>query len=347
MKKTISLLTFLVITLSLFVGVGSAQVEAAEYEWKFAHEEQIDGFMDSVAKEFKRLLAEKSDGRINLEVFPAGQLGNSKDMIELVRQGVVQFNFASTGHVGTMVPEAQGFLLHYIFPPNDKVVNEVLENGEAVEMLYDKFDGKGLKPLATLNSGWQIWTANKPLTSPEDFDGFKMRTMTSKLLLEDYEAYGANPTTTPYSEVYSALQLKMIDGQVNPISCIANMKFYEVQDYLVKAYSNPFILTMITNPNFYNSLPDDIKIIVDESVSELYPYSTNWRNEFNNEMEKKILADKEELEIITLSEKERAEFKELAQPVRDTYVDLVGEDGEKFLNLLEKDIEDAKDKYTN
>ncbi|MGM0603357.1 MAG: DctP family TRAP transporter solute-binding subunit [Bacillota bacterium] len=345
MKKTISLLTFLVITLSLFVGVGSLQVEAAEYEWKFAHEEQIDGFMDSVAKEFKRLLAEKSDGRINIEIFPAGQLGNSKDMIELVRQGVVQFNFASTGHVGTMVPEAQGFLLHYIFPPNDKVVNEVLENGEAVEMIYDEFDGKGLKPLATLNSGWQIWTANKPIVSPEDFEGFKMRTMTSKLLLEDYAAYGANPTTTPYSEVYSSLQLKMIDGQVNPISCITNMKFYEVQDYLIKAYSNPFILTMITNPNMYNSLPEDIQEIVQESVSELYPYSTTWREQYNKEMEAKIIDEKPELEIITLSEEQRAEFKELAEPVQDTYVDLVGEDGEEFLKLIKEDIQEAEEKY--
>jgi tripartite ATP-independent transporter DctP family solute receptor len=332
----------LLVAFVVFVPGGQEKVKAAEYNWKFAHEEQPGGFMDSVAQEFKSLLAEKSNGRINLQIFPAGQLGNSKDMIELTRQGVVQFNFASTGHVGTMVPEAQGFLLHYLFPKDDKLVNDVLENGQAVEMLYDDFSGKALKPLATLNSGWQIWSANKKLTSPEDFNGFKMRTMTSKLLLEDYEAYGANPTTTPYSEVYSALQLGMIDGQVNPISCIANMKFYEVQDYLIKAYSNPFILTLITNPNFYNSLPEDIQNIVQETVSELYPYSTQWRNEFNQEMEKKIRADKPGIEIITLSEEEREEFRKLAKPVRDIYVDLVGEDGETFLKLLEEDIEEAK-----
>ncbi|SKA09890.1 DctP family TRAP transporter solute-binding subunit [Selenihalanaerobacter shriftii] len=357
-KKLIVLLGIVVLLVGSIMGGCSTQEKAKEtqgeveevqkevtYEWKFAHEEQPGGFMDSVANEFKRILAEKSNGRIKLQVYPAGQLGNSKDLVELVRQGTIQFNFASTGHVGTLVPEAQGFLLHYLFPKNEKLVNDVLENGEAVEMLYGKFRDKGLEPLATLNSGWQIWTANKPLRSPKDFEGFKMRTMTSRLLLDDYKAYGANPTTTPYSEVYSSLQLDMIDGQVNPISCIANMKFYEVQKYLVKAHSNPFILTLISNPKFFNSLPKDIQKIVRESVSELYPYSTQWRSKFNKEMEKKIRKEKPEIKIISLTKEEKAKFRKLAKPVKETYIDMVGEDGKTFLNLLDQDIKKAKKQF--
>ncbi len=314
------------------------QAFAAEYNWKLAHEELQDGFMDSFAKEFKKKLAEKSNGEINLEIYPSGTLGTSEDLVNLVQQNVMQFNLADAGHLGSLIPEVQALLLQYLFPKDMNVVQEVLNKGKFMELLGEKFREKDLEPLANLTEGWQVWTTNKPIRTPEDFKGFKMRTMTSRLLVENYKAYGCNPTPMPYAEVYSGLQLNMIEGQFNPLNCTDDMKFYEVQDYLIFAYTNPFILTFVTNTEFFASLPEDIRKMVSETAAELIPSSFAWQEKFNQKKLEGMLAKKPSLKVIKLTEKEIEAFRTLALPVRETYFKIAGKDGKKILEALEADI---------
>jgi len=211
------------------------QAFSATYNWKLAHEELKDGFMDTFAKEFKKKLAEKSNGEINLEIYPSGTLGTSEDLVNLVQENVIQFNLADAGHLGSLIPEVQALLLQYLFPKDMDVVKEVLNKGKFMDLLGEKFRQMDLEPLANLTEGWQVWTTNKPIHTPQDFKGFKMRTMTSRLLVENYKAYGCNPTTMPYAEVYSGLQLNMIEGQFNSLNCTSDMKFYEVQKGLYQS----------------------------------------------------------------------------------------------------------------
>jgi len=324
---------------------GAKEEEAKEeeaYVWKFAHEELPGGFMDAVAVEFKKRLAEKSGGKINVEIYPSGTLGTSEDLVELTQRGAIQFNWADAGHLGSLIPEVQALLLHYIFPKDMDLVKKVMEEGKFKDILDEKFRAKNLEPLGYFTEGWQIWTTNKLIRTPEDFKGLKMRTMTSKLIVDNYKAYGANPTPTPFSEVYSSLQLNMVEGQVNPAFIIYDMKFYEVQDYLTYAYSNPFILIMIVNKEFFDSLPQDIQQLVKETTIELIPFGFKWQEEFNQKNLDAMLEKKPGLNIIKLTQDEVDAFAELAKPVREVYFEMAGEDGPRLIEALEKDIMEAQ-----
>lgn len=169
-------LTALAVFVAVFWALAS---QAATYNWKLAHEELQDGFMDTFAHRFKERLAEKSNGQINLEVYPSGTLGTSEDLVSLVQEQVIHFNLADAGHLGSMVPQVQALLLQYLFPNDMDVVQEVLNQGSFMDILGEKFREKDLEPLANLTEGWQVWTTNKAIRTPEDFKGFKMRTMTS------------------------------------------------------------------------------------------------------------------------------------------------------------------------
>lgn len=336
MKKLMMIL--MVIALITLLGTSAS---AAEFYWRFAHEELEDSFYDLYAQTFAQKLYEKSGGRIKVDIYPAMTIGSSQDMVELVQDNVIQFNLASDGHVGSMIPQAQIFSLDYIFPQDLEVVFEVINYGEAMEVLAESFRQRELEPLSHVTAGWQTWTANKPLRTPEDFVGFRMRTMASRLLIEAYQAYGANPTATSFAEVYSGLQLGVIDGQLNPVPVIEEMGFYEVQDYIIHAYTNPFIGTLVTNPVFYQTLPQDIREILDETVAEMVTEGYEIQERLNIERMEKMLDLKPGLTIIELTAEEIAAFKELSMPVRDVYVRIGGANADLLLELLLEDIERA------
>jgi tripartite ATP-independent transporter DctP family solute receptor len=337
-KKFRSTMGVAFVLCAFFAVFSVQQAFSATYNWKLAHEELQDGFMDTFAKEFKKKLAEKSNGEINLEIYPSGTLGTSEDLVNLVQGNVIQFNLADAGHLGSLIPEVQALLLQYLFPKDMDVVKDVLNKGKFMDLLGEKFRKMDLEPLANLTEGWQVWTTNKPIHSPEDFKGFKMRTMTSRLLVENYKAYGCNPTPMPYAEVYSGLQLNMIEGQFNPLNCTSDMKFYEVQDYLIFAYTNPFILTFIANKDFFDALPADIRKMVSETAKELIPSSFEWQEKFNQKKLEGMLENKPSLKVIRLTEDEIGAFRKLALPVRETYFKIAGPDGKKILDALEADI---------
>ena len=313
--------------------------QAAEYTWKLGHEELPGGFMDAVAQEFAKLLSQKSNGKIKLDVYPSGTLGTSEDLVELTQQKAIQFNFADAGHLGTQIPQIQAMLLHYIFPSSMDATMKILRDGSFHKVLDPMFREKKLEPLCYLSEGWQVWSTNKLIRKPDDFKGFKMRTMSAKLIVENYAAYGANPTPVPFAEVYSALQLHMVDGQENPIFAIADMKFHEVQDYLIWGYTSPFILTLVSNEDFYKGLPEDIRKIVKDAAVECIPFGFKWQEEFNKSRLDEITKSKPAIKVVHLTSDEIAAFKEKAKPVRDVYLQIGGEGAKDVLDALEKDIQ--------
>ena len=233
---------------------------AAE-EWKFAIEEIEGSVQDAYAQKFKELIEEKTGGEVTVTIYPYGTLGTSADLTELVNQGAIQFANASPGHLGTMVPEIQVFSIPYLLSEENSVNKQVLTESEVIyNQLQEDFHDKGLHLLTMYPEGEMVWTTNKEIRSPEDFDNFKMRTMVSPMLVAAYEAYGASPTPMPYGEVYGGLQLGQIDGQVNPIFAIEEMKFYEVTDYMIFSGEQEFVTTVVTNSDWYQAdLSDENK----------------------------------------------------------------------------------------
>lgn len=315
-----------------------------KYVFRFAHEEIDGSVQDYYVKEFSRLMEEKSNGEVKIEMYPVNQIGDATQQTELLQNGGIDFAIVSPGNTGTIVPENQIFSLHFLFSDDMEKNMEIFSNSKALnELLSKKYEEKNLKVLSYWTEGFMEWTSNKKLQSPEDFKGFKMRIMPSPLTIASYEAYGASPTPTPYMEVYSGLQLKMLDGQENPLFAIEEMKFGEVQKYLIFSEASLYVTTTCVNPDFFNSLPEKYQNMILETVDELRDYSYEIQNELNEEALEKIKKN-DNLEFITITSEEREQFKNASESARKKYTQLTGEEGKNILNLLEKEVDEIEEK---
>lgn len=314
---------------------------AGPLRWRFAIEETAGSVQHRYALKFKELIEKRSNGEIEVVVYPYGTLGTSDQITELVDMRVVQFAMASPGHLGKMIPEVQVFLLHFVFSDDERINSQVLNEDTQLRRTLERlFAQKRLKLLSIYSEGWQVWTMKKPVRRPEDFRGVKMRVMTSPLLLAAYRAYGASPTPLNYSEVYSALQLNMVDGQENPVFAIQEMSFYEVTDWMIFAKHAPFITTAVTNSEFFESLTPRHRQLVLDVVDELNGYILDVQREFNQKRLTAIRRAKPGMKIIdSLTAPQRAAFRAASRPVREQFRDMTGPEGRRLLELLEQEIQ--------
>jgi tripartite ATP-independent transporter DctP family solute receptor len=350
MKRIIALVLSMLLVLSLATGCApkaetggeaNATPTAAEeqtYTWRFAHEE-IDGSVQDVyVKKFKEIIEQKSNGKVKIEVYPVGQIGDATQQCELLQNGGIEFGIVSPGNTGTIVPENQLFSLHFLFTDDMDKNAEIFKTSKALnEILSAKYLEKDIKVLAYWTEGAMQWTSNKPVNSPELWKGFKMRTMPSPMIVAAYEAYGANPTPVPYMEVYSGLQLNMIEGQENPLFAIEEMKFCEVQKYLTLASSNLYVTTTAVNPDFFDSLPKDMQQLILDTVDDLRDDSFAIQAELNGAALDKIKAAVD-IPIVELTTEERAAFREASKKAYDRYAEMVGADGKKILDQLIEEV---------
>ncbi len=311
---------------------------------KIASEEIEGDFMTVWANNFADHMRDWSDGKIDFEVYPYGTLGTTGDINELAQLGVVQGVFSDYAWISAFVPQAQVLALNYIFPTEQvpQVLDWMMENGDFMPLMEKYFADNGLVPGAILFEGWQWVTTKEPVKSLEDIKGTKLRVMGSKLLVEDYKAYGASPTPMSYGEVYSGLQMGLIDGQVNPLFAIYSMKFFEVQDYVTQLKSEPFLGIPSFNKDFFDSLTPEAQ---DEILSwwrnAIIP-AGEWITARNQSDMEKMKQEKPSLTFHTIDDATVAEFEAQAETVYPKYVEIGGEGAQEMLDTLLQDIENAK-----
>lgn len=342
--KKISLLLTAVFVLTLFGTAMAANYTGPAIKAKLASEEIEGDFMTVWAKKFSDHMKEWSGGKIDIEVYPYGTLGNTGDINELAQMGVVQFVFSDHAWISSFVPQAQALALNYIFPTEKvpEVLGWMAENGEFLPLLEKAFRKNDLVPLSIMFEGWQWVTSKKEIKSLEDMKGLKLRLMSSKLLVEDYKAYGASPTPMSYGEVYSGLQMGLIDAQVNPLFAIYSMKFFEVQDYLTQLKSEPFIGIPTVNQAFFDGLPKEVQDEMRKFWIEAIVPAGNWITERNAADMEKMKAAKPSLKFHVLDDATIAKFKAQAETVYSQYPQIGGEGAQAVLDALLKDIANAK-----
>lgn len=310
--------------------------------WRFAIEETSGSVQDRYAQRFAEMVHERTDGEVRVIVYPYGALGTSDHLTEQLHNGTIELAMSSPGHLGKLIPEVQVFLLHYVLSADPAVNARALRDPELRGALDSLYSEKGLSFLTAFGEGQMVWTTLEEVRSPADFDGVRMRVMTSPLLLASYEAYGASPTPLPYAEVYSGLQLRMIDGQVNPLFAIEEMSFYEVTNVLTFPGHAEFVTTVAANPGFLHGLPDERRQMLEDIVDELQLEIDRVQREENEARLDAMLERRPELEVVRLDEAERAAFEERAGVVREQYVDDVGPRGAALLSTFEAAIARAE-----
>lgn len=339
--------------LTTLLAMGISMGASAE-TWKFASEEDKKDVQDIFAQTFAKTIKKESDGDIRVKVYYYGQLGTENDIVELTAKGTVQFVSVGTGHLGSYVPEVQALSVPYVMGTETDVVREVLTGSKTIyEDLADKFERVNLKLLTMISEGEMVWGANKPIRSPEDFAGQKIRTFTSTIPVETYKAFGATPTPLSWGEVYGALQLKTVDGMVNPIYFVYNAKWHEVQDYLMLPGQQPYVGTVSTNSKWFNGLSSEKQAMVRKAIKVAEQAAHDYQLKINAENMKKIMAERPDMQVVTLNADERARFKALSTNLHETYYNVVenayqGSDkaearagAKKILQSLIKEVNDA------
>ncbi|WP_052384166.1 TRAP transporter substrate-binding protein [Litchfieldella xinjiangensis] len=183
------------------------------------------------ADAFKATLERLSDGEFTVEEHTAGALGGERAMIEGLQIGTVDIVITSTGPLGNFVPETYVLDLPFLFEDYEQA--RCVLDGEIGEELLDKMDEHDIVGLAWSENGFRHMTnSQRAVTTPEDAEGLKVRTMENKVHMEAFKQMGVHPTPMAFPEVFTALQQGTVDGQENPITVIVATKFWEVQDHL-------------------------------------------------------------------------------------------------------------------
>lgn len=320
----------------------SQPTASAPQTWRFAIEEVQGSVQHAYAMAFKKRIEARTGGDVRVIVYPHGTLGSSDHLTELVHGGAIELVMASPGYLGKLIPEVQVFLLHYLFSKNERANAMALRDERLRGALDSLYARKNLKLLSVFSEGWQVWTANTAIRRPEDFAGLKMRVMPSPLLLETYRAYGANPTPLPYAEVYSGLQLSMIDGQVNPVFAIEEMSFYEVSRYMIFPRAALFITTVAANRQFVQSLAPQRRKLFMQVLQSLDGYIEKKQQHVNAKRLERIKKAAPGLSLIHLDAQQRAAFERASLPVRETYLRIGGPKAQTVLERLRAAVEQAE-----
>ncbi|HXF18597.1 MAG TPA: TRAP transporter substrate-binding protein [Burkholderiales bacterium] len=309
--------------LSLLTGFGSANaVEPVII--KFSHVVANDTPKGKAAEKFKQLAEQYTNGRVKVEIYPNSQLYKDREEMEALQRGAVQLLAPSVSKFGPLgVREFELFDLPYLIP--DAATVDRVTDGEIGKKLFARIEPKGLKGLAYWDNGFKQFSANRPLRKPEDFRGLKMRIQSSKVLEEMMRELGALPQVMAFSEVYSALQQKVVDGTENPVSNLYTQKMYEVQSNLTISNHGCLVYAVITNRKFWEGLPADIRGQLEKAMSEATRYERDIAKQENDNALAAVKASGK-TQVYVLSEAERKTLREALLPVQTKFESVVGKD---------------------
>ena len=294
--------------------------EKVVYNLQFGHDMPSDSAQHVAALKFADIVNYKSGGRVKIEVFPAQELGNDHQMIEAARTGKLAVILPPTAKLSTLVPSFQYVDLPFLFP-NREDAYELLD-GEPGKMLLKHLKPHGLIGVAFWESGFKQFTANKAIRSPQDFMGLKFRVMKSRIIMDQFKAFGAHPIPIDFHKTYEALKDNVVDGEENPLVSIVNMKFYEVQSHVVISNHAYLGYVFAFSKTIFESLPIDIQEILASTAKELSLY----------QRKETIVREKAFVEtikdsgtnILYLTNEERNRFRAATEHIIKKYRDVIG-----------------------
>ena len=291
--------------------VSCAKRDSAEVVFRYANEQPEAALRSqSMIKFFKEQLEERSNGRIKVELFFGGVLGNERELMDFVQTGVLQ------GTRGGFFADANPKFILFTLP---FLVDDWDQAQRLVKSDFTRKINEGARewgfhvPATGISQGFRAHTNNKkPIKHPDDLKGLKMRVPSQEVYVQTSKAFGANPQELPYVEVYQALQTGVVDGQDNAPSNIWDFKIHEVSKYLTITNYATGPDPLMVNLGWYESLPYDLKIIFDEVSRETMEFSDRINREKEAEYIEKI---SNKLEVNHVTGDDLIPFRDAVKPV--------------------------------
>jgi len=264
-RKTPVTATLGAIGLSMLMPFTSAH---AETKIRLAHHISTDSEQHLAAERFRDLASEYSDGDIQVEIYPAGQMGGQREIIESVEFGVLEMGYGESGLYANYVPEFGLLTLPYLYRDVDHW--ESVVSGEiGLQLINQLVDTSGIRPLNWILAGYRdTYLAKGKIETPEDFQNLKIRVPESPVFIGTFSALSAQPTPVPMPEVYTALQTGVVDAMEGTPEVGYTFRIFEVAESLSKTRHILFDGSFAINESFYNNLSDKNREAVTRAAME-------------------------------------------------------------------------------
>lgn len=270
--------------LALWAGSATAQQPTVI---RLGHVGFPGSLFDLSANKFAQEVNQALKGKVEVRVFHSSQLGSDEQMIKGIRVGAPEMQLPST--VMSTVDQRFGvFEMPYLIVSRAHM-KKAAESKEVQKALFDPLPAKGIRVLAVWENGFRHITNNvRPIAKPEDLKGIKLRVPSGIWRVKMFQAYGANPSPMPFSEVYSALQSGVMDGQENPFSQISSAKFQEVQKYLSLTGHVYTPAYLIVSEPFWSRLPKDAQQTIARIAVQTGDFARSEGDRLDRELESKL-----------------------------------------------------------
>ena len=285
---------------------------------------------------FKELIEKETNGRIKMQLFPDGQMGNDQSMMDSLKMGTLDMMVTSSAPIANTTKTFLVFDLPFLFT-SEKIADTVLD-GPAGQEILGTLKGTGLIGLVFWENGFRnITNSKRVINTPEDLKGLKIRTMQNPIHLESFKAWGANPVPMPFNEVFTALEQKVIDGQENPNTLIYDAGFYEAQKYLTitKHFYTPFVL-MIGQKSFDKLSPADQQLIQKIALE-----TRDYERKVNRENNAKYL-DLMKKKGIAINEVSPQDLEKFKASAKDIYAKFANDIGKERLDKVLAEVAKVK-----
>ena len=244
----------------------------------------------AAALKFKESLEKATGGKVEVQIFPGGQLGSEERGFQDVQKGIIQATSMAVNNAAVFSPSLFVFDLPYMFKSNEEFYKVIDQNWDLINEKMAKESGN--IAIAWLEQGFRVITnSKKPVDKISDLKGLKLRVPNNPIMIATFKAWDCEPTPMAWDETFQALQQKVVDGQENPYTVIATNKFYEVQKYVTEVHYKMWIGPVVVQEKWLKSLPEDVRKAVIQAGKD----ATKSNRELMKTMEadtKKLLKDK-------------------------------------------------------
>ncbi|MFW6374239.1 MAG: DctP family TRAP transporter solute-binding subunit [Thermodesulfobacteriota bacterium] len=344
MKTTLKILSIFLAVTAVCLMAGSP-VLAVTKVIKLHHLNKDDPFDNptgAMATVFKSLVEAGTNGGIQVQTFPNGQLGKDAEVVQQVKSGVIQAGIHSVGGFASVYPMMGVIDIPFAFP-NISATYEVFDGPFGQKLAADIEKKTGLHVVGFGDSGgfFHFTNSKRAIKSPKDMEGLKIRTMGLDTHQTIINALGGQPAAIAWTEVYTALQTGVADGQMNPVPIIVFAKFDEVQKYLTLSGHLFAPYVWVFNPDFWNGLTDEEKRVI-EYAAQSAIVAGRGMGRVIEASDRGLAVLMKEMQVNALTAEEKMKFREAAMPaVKKLIVDKFGAEGEEMMNAFLDAVEDA------
>ncbi|MBT1445033.1 TRAP transporter substrate-binding protein [Shewanella sp. JM162201] len=296
---------------------------AEPVEIKFSHVVAENTPKGQMALKFKELVETRLPGEYKVSVFPNSQLFGDNNELAALLLNDVQLVAPSLSKFERYTKKLQIFDLPFLF--DDMAAVDAFQQSEAGQSLLNSMNRKGIVGLGYLHNGMKQFSANKALSLPADAKGQKFRIMPSDVIAAQFDAVGAVPVKKPFSEVFTLLQTRAIDGQENTWSNTYSKKFYEVQSHITESNHGVLDYMLVTSETFWKSLPKDKRDIIKAALDEAVVYGNKLSLEKDIE-DRQLILDSKRVTLVSLTPEQRQAWVDAMRPVWSQFEEKIGKD---------------------